>query len=140
MLFTSRNPANQNKITLYQLLEKVGDVHFIGEHKELENVSCYHSEEMIKVFSQYKFIVSFENSHNKGYITEKIFNALLAQTIPIYDGAPDIDEFINRQRFIWCDKNIIQKIKFLKDNEKMYNYTIEKEAINDKYRNIKIEY
>ena len=140
VLFTSRNPANQNKLTLHNLLEKVGDVHFIGEHKELENESCYHSEEMIKVFSQYKFIVSFENSHNPGYITEKIFNALLAQTIPIYDGAPDIDEFINRQRFIWCDKNIIQKIKFLKDNEKMYNFMIEREAINEKYRNIKLNY
>ena len=140
ILFTSRNPLNQNKMVLHQLLQNMDDVHFIDEYKELANVSCYHSEEMIKVFSQYKFIVSFENSHNPGYITEKIFNALMAQTIPIYDGAPDIDEFINKQRFIGCDKNIIQKIKFLKDNEKMYNYMIDHEAINEKYKNIKINY
>jgi len=125
-------------------LGKAGDVHFISEHKELEDESCYHSENLIKVFGQYKFIVSFENSHSKGYITEKIFNALLAQTIPIYNGAPDIDEFINRQRFIWYDENSIENsienILFLKDNEKMYNYMIDKEAINDNYKNLEIKY
>lgn len=140
VLITSRNILNENKLVLHQLLQGIGEVDYITEYKHLNNASCYHSEELLKVYSQYKFVVSFENSHTKGYITEKIFNALLAQTIPIYDGAPDIDEFINKNRFIGCDKNIIKKIKFLKDNEKLYNQIISNEAICEKYIDMKIEY
>jgi hypothetical protein len=140
VLFTSRNALNTNKLTLHELLKSVGEIDYITEYPSLKNESCYHSEEIIKIFSQYKFIVCFENSHTPGYISEKIFNGLMAHTIPIYDGAPDIDKFINKQRFVCCDKNIINKIKFLKDNEKLYNHIVSSEAICEKYQNIKIEY
>ena len=140
VLVTSRNALNPNKLSIFQLLKSIGEVDFITEYKELEKESCYHTEKLLHVFSQYKFIVSFENSHSLGYITEKIFNALLAQTIPIYDGAPDIDKFIKKQRFIPCDKNIVNKIKLLKDNEKVYNHIISSEAICEEYKDIKIEY
>ena len=140
ILFTSRNPANENKRRLFQALQTLGDVHFIDEHRELKAVSCYHSEELIKVYSQYKFIVSFENSHSNGYITEKIFNAFMAQTIPIYDGAPDVCEFLNKKRIIILDKDILNKLMYLKTNETMYNHFIEQEAVNEKYRETKVSY
>ena len=45
-----------------------------------------------------------ENSHNEGpYITEKIFNVFLSQSIPIYDGEPKINEYINKKSYIKLD-------------------------------------
>ena len=38
----------------------------------------------------YKFNIAFENSAFPGYTTEKIMEAYVAQTVPIYYGAPDV--------------------------------------------------
>lgn len=59
-------------------------------------------DEAVEMFSSYKFTITFENSRVPGYITEKIVNAALANTVPIYLGAPDIEDFVNPKRFIHC--------------------------------------
>ena len=41
-----------------------------------------------------------ENSEGDGYISEKIVDAFLAGTIPIYYGDYMIDEFINPKTYI----------------------------------------
>jgi len=45
------------------------------------------------ICSSYKFVLAFENSNCEGYVTEKVYNALLADAIPIYMGASDIDDY-----------------------------------------------
>jgi hypothetical protein len=35
-------------------------------------------------------------------VTEKVFNALLAPTIPIYFGASDIGEYVNLDKIVHC--------------------------------------
>lgn len=45
-------------------------------------------------------MISFENQRQKGYITEKIAHPLLTHAIPIYLGAPDIDQYLNPARFV----------------------------------------
>lgn len=45
------------------------------------------------LYEQYKFIIAFENSCAEDYVTEKFFDPLLAGAVPIYFGAPNIDEF-----------------------------------------------
>jgi len=59
-------------------------------------------DEAVEMFGRYKFVISMENSHVPGYMTEKIINALLANTIPIYLGDPNITDYINPKRFIHC--------------------------------------
>ena len=39
----------------------------------------------------YKFNIAFENSSSPGYTTEKIMEAYVAQTVPIYYGNPTVD-------------------------------------------------
>jgi len=44
----------------------------------------------MKFVSDYRFNIAFENTETDGYITEKLVEPLLAGTIPIYWGAPDV--------------------------------------------------
>ena len=140
LLITSRNMHNTNKMDLIEKLKKYGIVHHISMYDSIiKNKSCYHSSELINVYNKYKFVMSFENTHSPGYITEKIFNVFLAKSIPIYDGAPNIDKYINKSSYIQYDKQIVNKISIV-NNEKMYNAIVEKNKINEEYKNIKIEY
>jgi hypothetical protein len=42
---------------------------------------------------KYKFSVAIENSREKNYITEKFYDVLFFNTVPVYCGAPNIEEF-----------------------------------------------
>lgn len=44
----------------------------------------------MKFVADYRFNIAFENTETDGYITEKLVEPLLAGTIPIYWGAPDV--------------------------------------------------
>lgn len=56
--------------------------------------------EKIEFISRYKFTICFEHTPCPGYITEKIYDALRAGSVPIYLGASDIALDINPQAFI----------------------------------------
>ncbi|MCL4487628.1 MAG: glycosyltransferase family 10 [Chloroflexi bacterium] len=53
-----------------------------------------------QVLSRYKFALCFENCAFPGYVTEKIFDCLLAGSIPVYFGAPDVTDFVPAETFI----------------------------------------
>lgn len=54
----------------------------------------------VRQYRKYRFVICMENSSHKGYVTEKIVNAMLAGCIPIYWGAPDIASHFNPASFI----------------------------------------
>jgi hypothetical protein len=72
---------------------------FFLQKKEISPI-----EDKNEVISKYRFNICFENVAYPGYITEKIFDAFLAKTIPVYYGAPDITEFIPSNSFIDASK------------------------------------
>ncbi len=47
----------------------------------------------LRLLKNYHFTLAFENSVAPDYVTEKFYQPLLTGTIPIYLGAPNIDEF-----------------------------------------------
>ncbi len=54
-----------------------------------------------EVMKKYRFAFTYENSRSlKGYVTEKIFDAFAAGCVPIYWGAPNIEEYIPKNCFI----------------------------------------
>ena len=77
-----------------------------------------------------------ENSVYEGYITEKIFQALEAGTIPLYWGydLPEKD-IINNNKYCFCDinNNLEQQIKHVILNKNKY---IEGNIFNDNAKNI----
>ncbi len=50
--------------------------------------------------AEYKFVICFENAVFPGYVTEKIFDALVSGAVPIYMGAPDVEKFVPKNAFV----------------------------------------
>ena len=53
-----------------------------------------------ETLSRYTFAICFENMVLRGWITEKLFDCLLAGTVPIYLGAPDIERWVAPECFV----------------------------------------
>lgn len=76
-------------------------------------------------FNKYKFTISFENSSSEGYSTEKLFDALRGNSIPIYWGNSIVTKEVNPKAFINCnDFNndldlVIEKIIELDNNDEL---------------------
>ena len=51
-------------------------------------------DDLIGLFAKYKFVLSVENAECEDYATEKLWNALIAGSIPIYLGAPNIKDLL----------------------------------------------
>lgn len=69
----------------------------------------------IKKLREYKFVLCLENAAFPGYVTEKIFDAFFAGSVPVYLGAPDIADYIPRNAFIDVRdfKDTLQLVAFL---------------------------
>ena len=88
----------------------IGDLDFFGVRKaKAANYKSYrgpllgeHSgNEKIGTLKNYRFCICFENCHHMpGYVTEKIFGCFAAGCIPIYWGAPNIENYISKDCFI----------------------------------------
>jgi hypothetical protein len=51
------------------------------------------SETKLDIIAHYKFTIAFENCVGVDYVTEKLYQPLVAGSIPVYLGAPNVDEF-----------------------------------------------
>lgn len=56
----------------------------------------------IAFLRKYKFTIAFENISLAGWTTEKLIHPLMAHSIPIYWGNPDVAEYFNPKAFINC--------------------------------------
>jgi hypothetical protein len=50
--------------------------------------------------SSYKFTIAFESDISYGYQTEKLYDAMRADSIPIYCGDPSVGDIFNTKSFI----------------------------------------
>lgn len=73
----------------------------------------------------YKFSLAYENSSTPGYATEKILEAYVGKTVPIYWGSPTIEmdfnqaAFINRHAFV-TEEDFINEIKRVHSDANRY--------------------
>lgn len=82
----------------------------------------------------HKFSIAFENSSRSGYTTEKLPNALVAGTVPVYWGNPDIHKEFNPNRFINCHayKNfdeVAERVKEIDNDDNLYLKIINEPAL-----------
>jgi hypothetical protein len=95
--------ANRNAVDIFgrgwQNLENLP----LFQAARLENIrSIFHGicENKHDLLGQYKFTIAFENTAYPGYVTEKIIDAMVAGSVPIYLGAPDIGDHVPPNAFI----------------------------------------
>lgn len=125
------SPFNESKRFeyLFELMKHL-DVHSYGRmynNKLLKNDNGRPTK--LLTYSKYKFTLAFENAVAKDYVTEKFYEPLISGSVPIYLGAPNIDEFspgencfINVANFS-SPVDLAEYIKILDDDyEKYSNY------------------
>lgn len=87
----------------YELLQQAsgGRVENLGVCcNERETVPKGSHPQNHKDFGRYKFVIAFENENHRGYISEKMTNALISGSVPIYWGTDDVVEHFNPLRFV----------------------------------------
>lgn len=92
-------------------------VESLGQANNTHKVKLPQSySDLPEVYKDYKFVFAMENKDDYGYITEKIANAYMAGSIPIYWGTEYVKEIFNIDSFIYvngyssfeeCAKDII---------------------------------
>jgi hypothetical protein len=91
------------RLKVVNFFGKTNDIDLYGfgwDKSDLQKVYKGSVESKYPVLSKYNFAISFENCIMPGYITDRIFDCFIAGTIPVYWGAPDIEEYIPKECFI----------------------------------------
>lgn len=89
-------------------------LHLDRENRKIENIG------------NYKFYLSFESKIEKGFISDQYWDALIAGTVPIYLGNPDIEYYQPRMNSIIHFNNfnnishLSNYILYLNENENEY--------------------
>lgn len=103
-------------------------------------------------FRDYEFHLAIENSRQNNYFTEKLMDCMLTKTVPIYWGAPNINEYFDTRGMVILNTsnsdeiiNIINSIpktfymdniEYINNNFNKAKYYYENECLNSKIKNI----
>ena len=92
--FISSSFHQSGRLTYLKTLLNYLDIHSYGKvlrNKILEKDTGHQTK--MDTMADYKFTIAFENAIEKDYVTEKFFDPLIAGSVPIYLGAPNIGDF-----------------------------------------------
>jgi hypothetical protein len=93
--FASNDFALNNRYELIRELMRYIEIDSYGKsqnNRKLEQDTGRMTK--LDVISGYKFYLAFENSNAVDYVSEKMFDGLIAGTVPVYLGAPNIDDYL----------------------------------------------
>jgi len=82
-------------------------------------------DEKSNIITRYKFHLAFENTIEPEYVTEKIFDALNAGTVPVYLGTTDVISYVPRGSYIDVQKFptlslLVDHLKELDEDDEKY--------------------
>ncbi|KAK3276110.1 hypothetical protein CYMTET_10222 [Cymbomonas tetramitiformis] len=115
--FAVYQPDALIRVVFFQMLQEFyKECHGMGGCQHTEGYSCAQESagdvgkgwNLVKdvsahCYRRYKFAMAFENQREEGYLSEKMFNALMGDTVPIYFGDPGVHRHVNPARFVHCD-------------------------------------
>tara|TARA_Y100001938_G_C8090024_1_gene434453 strand:- start:2473 stop:3348 length:876 start_codon:yes stop_codon:yes gene_type:complete len=102
---TGPKPLYNERIGLFKaLLNTDLDIDFYGRMWNI-NDSRYKGAPYNKsdALLNYEYSIGIENCRQKNYLTEKFFDLIACDTVPIYYGAPNVEEIYPKQSFIEMD-------------------------------------
>ena len=115
-----------NMLSEYKQVDSGGDaMNNTNELKDIEENLNNNYLAKMDFTKNYKFSITFENTSGAEYLTEKIWHAFLAGSIPIYWGCPNVNDFFNPASFINCHEyasfsDVIDKIKEIDNDPILY--------------------
>lgn len=127
--FIYTNPRPQERIRFFELLSKYKKIDSGGEvlnnlGSTVERDLGCHTLGKLAFLQDYKFTIAFENSTQPGYVTEKITEPMLVNSVPIYWGCPRVGEEFNERSFVnaTCRKfqDVVDEIIELDRNDDKY--------------------
>lgn len=129
--FTGANPYNGKILdgviardSIFQKLSSYKRVESGGKH--LNNIGkIIPYKETPEWLSQCKFTIAYENQSYDGYITEKVFQAYFAGTVPIYYGDKTAVSDINKKAVIYAndfekEDALVEYIKKVDNDDELY--------------------
>jgi len=122
------NPNGSIRNQFLDELEKEMKVVYAGNFRKNVDVNLsmkYNELTFYQFISQFKFIITMENSEHDTYITEKITHAIFARNIPVYWGSQRVTDYFNPNRFLHLRnpgeiKDIVHKMKYMSDEEWLF--------------------
>lgn len=89
------SPFNKSgRIQFLMKLMNVIEIDSYGKLLQNKNVDNDNGPEFkMDTIAKYKFTIAFENTIARDYVTEKFYDPLVAGSVPVYLGAPNIDGF-----------------------------------------------
>lgn len=99
-----KNELYNERIKALEFFSKYNEVDLYGgrweNEKSVKKIWRGFVDDKPATMGSYTFALCFENAIWPGYVTEKIFDCMLVGTIPIYWGAPDIEDDVPANCFI----------------------------------------
>lgn len=140
--FVVSNPNSPSRNKMFDIINNYKKVNSAGRYKNNTNNSIVHlnwwSTEYINYLKTHKFMICFENTKMENYSTEKIINAFLANTIPIYWATHEIKKLFNENALLFLEdeseesfKNLLDKIIELDNNNEKYLEFINRPRFTD---------
>lgn len=145
--FVVSNSTSKTRNTIFEYLNNAKKVDSLGAYKRncnyvipgrIEGEYSYQ-----KAIARYKFMICGENTSREDYLTEKLYNALLANTIPIYWGDPNYCKIFNPERIIYCPtcdewsrqvhevNKVVDRVLYLENNPDEYQKMLSQPAVID---------
>lgn len=120
--FVYSNRHAKNREVFFDKLSKYKKVDAGG--RRLNNIGKPVADKL-SFISQYKFTIAFENFSRPGYTTEKIYQPMLVNSLPIYWGNPLIEKDFNRKSFLSyydfeSEEELIERIVEIDRNDDLY--------------------
>ncbi len=129
--FVYSNKKGKERVEFFEKLQKYKKVDSGGKIKN--NLGCL-IKDKLSFLQQYKFTIAFENSSYPGYTSEKLLQAFVTNTIPIYWGNPLIHMDFNTKSFINCHEynnfeEVIERVIEVDNDDSLYREYITQSPI-----------
>lgn len=133
---------------ILESLEGVGTVDSAGHYcQNTDSLQTEFADDKPRFLQQYRYNICPENSNYKGYVTEKIFDAIKSGCIPIYNGSENIPEpeVINHNAILFwstdhSNQELMDKIRNLENSYEAYLHFAHQPRLNPQASDVVWEY
>lgn len=126
--FVVSNPNNFLRNSAFYQLNNYKRVHSYGRYLTNDSMLVDYSKgkywrdakDSFFTINPHKFMIAFENNAYPHYTTEKLMDAFLVGSMPIYNGDPKVKEVFNEKAFIIQNTSWIDVIKKMDEDPELF--------------------